>query len=84
MSLSDLMIDLQDEIALGVLSFAEIARKYEVPLSWVNDAWDQLCGMEAEQGAGYHDELERDHDEPYVPDPDSAYEDQFEVDFDYN
>lgn len=24
------------------------------------------------------------YDDTYVPDPDSAYDDQFEVDFDYN
>jgi len=48
MSMSDLMIDLQDEIRLGSLSFAEIARKYQVPTSWVNEAWDQLCQQEAE------------------------------------
>lgn len=31
----------------------------------------------------YHDHMERDHDEEYIPDPDSAYEDQYELDTDY-
>lgn len=87
MSMSDLMIDLQDEVRLGALSFAEIAAKYEVPVSWVNEAWDELCQQEAEaeQYAGYsYDELERDHDEAYEPDyGDSWYEDQYELDTDY-
>lgn len=87
MSISDLMIDLQDEVRLGVLSFAEIAQKYEVPVSWVQEAWDELCEQEAEaeQYAGHsYDELERDHDEAYEPDyGDSWYEDQYELDTDY-
>ena len=87
MSMSDLMIDLQDEVRLGVLSFAEIARKYEVPVSWVQEAWDELCEQEAEaeQYAGHsYDELERDHDEAYEPDyGDSWYDDQYELDTDY-
>ena len=81
MSMSDLMIDLQDEIRLGALSFAGIARKYQVPTSWVNEAWDQLCQQEAEaeQVQGFHDELERDHDEAYEPDCDSWYDEQYEL-----
>ena len=81
MSMSDLMIDLQDEIRLGSLSFVEIARKYQVPASWVNEAWDQLCQQEAEaeQVQGFHDELERDHDEAYEPDCDSWYDEQYEL-----
>lgn len=87
MSIRNLIIDLQEEIQLGVLSFQEIARKYEVPTSWVNEAWDMLCEQEAEEEryAGYsHDELERDHDEPYEPDyADSWYDEQYELDTDY-
>ena len=86
MSMRNLMIDLQDEIRLGVLSFAEIAQKYEVPTSWVQEAWDELCEQEAEaeQFAGYHDELERDHDEAYEPDyGDSWYDEQYELEADY-
>ena len=88
MSISDLMIDLQDEIRLGALSFADIARKYEVPVSWVNEAWDQLCQQEAEAeqffDQGFHDELERDWDEAYEPDyADSWYDEQYELSEEY-
>lgn len=83
-TLKSLVADIQEEIQLGVLSFAAIAQKYEVPMSWVNEAWEELCEQEA-QSEPYHDELERDHDEPYVPDeeyypdPDSWYEAQYEL-----
>lgn len=86
MSVRDLIIDIQNDILAGVLNFSEIAFKHEVPLSWVNEAWDELCEQEAEaeRFAGYHDELERDHDEPYEPDyGDSWYDDQYELDTDY-
>ena len=39
---SDLMIDLQEEIESGFLTFEQIAAKYEVPLSWVDEAAKQL------------------------------------------
>jgi len=87
MSMRDLIIDLQNEILLGALSFREIANKYEVPVAWVDEAWDMLCEQEAEaeQYAGYsHDELERDHDESYEPDySDSWYDEQYELEADY-
>lgn len=88
MSMSDLVIDIQSDILAGVLSFREIAEKNEVPLSWVNEAWDMLCEQEAEAerqfDQGFHDELERDHDEPYEPDyGDSWYDDQYELDTEY-
>lgn len=35
--MSDLMIDIQEDLENGVLSFAEIATKYEVPVSWVDE-----------------------------------------------
>lgn len=82
MSMSDLMIGLQEEIRLGALSFSGIARKYEVPVSWVQEAWDELCEQEyALEQSAYYDELDRDHDEPY--EPDSWYDDQYELDTDY-
>lgn len=85
MSMSDLMIDLQNEVRLGALSFQEIARKYEVPASWVQEAWDQLCEQEyAEEQSAYYDEFERDHDEPYEPDyGNDWYDEQYELDTDY-
>jgi hypothetical protein len=36
--ISDLMIDLQEEIESGFLTFEQIAAKYEVPLNWVDEA----------------------------------------------
>ena len=81
MSMRDLIIDIQNDILAGVLSFAEIAVKHEVPTSWVNEAWDLLCEQEAEAQANQsYDELERDHDEPYEPElNDSWYEDQYDL-----
>ncbi len=35
--MAELMLDISDEINLGELSFAEIADKFEVPLSWVDE-----------------------------------------------
>lgn len=81
----DLIIDIQNELILGVLSMSEIARKYEVPAYWVNEAWDLLCEQEAaaEQQSSYHDELDRDWDEPYEGNEDryldASYEDQYDL-----
>ena len=33
--MSDLMLDIQEDLEEGKLSFAEIAAKYEVPVTWV-------------------------------------------------
>ena len=33
--MSDLAIDIQCDLEEGILSFAEIADKYEVPVTWV-------------------------------------------------
>ena len=44
--MNQLTIDVQKEIALGVLSFNAIALKYEVPISLVEDVWDQMCVQE--------------------------------------
>lgn len=35
--MSDLMVDIAEEIMRGDLSFAEIAQKYNVPISWVDE-----------------------------------------------
>ena len=35
--MSELVIDIQDDIELGELSFAEIAKKHNVPLSWIDE-----------------------------------------------
>lgn len=47
--MSDLFISIQDDIEQGILSFQQIARKYDVPMSWVNDAWDALCEQYEEE-----------------------------------
>lgn len=43
----------------------------------------QFWAENAELQVIAHDELERDWDEPYEPDCDSWYEDQYELDTDY-
>lgn len=43
----------------------------------------QFWAENAELQSIAHDELERDWDEQYIPDPDSAYENQYELDTDY-
>ena len=35
--MSELMLDISDEIERGELSFVEIANKFDVPLSWVDE-----------------------------------------------
>lgn len=48
--MGDLMIDLQDELEFGVLTFDQIAEKYEVPVSWVQEAAElMLARVIAEQ-----------------------------------
>jgi len=47
---SNLFIDLEMEIEAGQLSFAEIAAKYEVPRSWVDEVARQLAEQYADEG----------------------------------
>ena len=80
----DLIIGIQEDIWVGVLSFREIALKHNVSIAWVNEAWDMLCEQEAEAEAEQfsHDHLERDHDEPYEPEDaylDASYEDRYDL-----
>jgi len=48
--MSDLMLAIVDDANEGTLSFQEIARKYEVPVNWVESAVqdynDFLCSLE--------------------------------------
>lgn len=79
--IKNLMIDIQNEIRAEFLNFSQIAMKYNVPIIMVHQAWDDLCEQEAQEVL-YHDHLERDHDEEYepdCPDPDSWYEDQYDL-----
>ena len=41
--IGDLMISLQEAIEAGDMTFDQIAAYYEVPLSWVEEAYEQLC-----------------------------------------
>lgn len=54
--MSELMIDIEEDIQLGSLSFAEIAVKYGVPKDWVFAAWESLCEQEAEEELRDHAE----------------------------
>lgn len=42
----NLIFKIQDDIRLGVLSFAGIAKKYGVSMGDVQLAWDELCKQE--------------------------------------
>jgi hypothetical protein len=36
--MSDLLIDIQDDVERGELTYQQIAEKYNIPLDWVKDA----------------------------------------------
>ena len=77
-AIKNFVFDIQEEINSGELSFEQIATKYGVSLREV----DQLAFEVAEQDCFYHDEMERDRDEPYepeYPDPDAEYESRYEL-----
>lgn len=46
--MSELILDLQEAIAEGYLSFGEIAQRFEVPLSWVVEAAEMMGEYEGE------------------------------------
>jgi hypothetical protein len=46
--MSDLMLDIQNDIELGELTFHQIADKYLVPFSWVDEAAKELMAQYAE------------------------------------
>lgn len=54
--MSELMIDIQEDIQLGALSFPDIAVKHGVPKDWVFAAWEALCEQEAEEELRDHAE----------------------------
>ena len=41
--------EIQDDIALSVLSFAAIAKKNNVTFDFVQMVWDEMCKKEAEK-----------------------------------
>ena len=57
--MSQLVLDIQDEIAAGLLSFQEIATKYQVPLSWVDEV---ACEMADQYYNDQYDSLKMDGD----------------------
>lgn len=60
--MSDLMISIQEEIESGFLSFAEIAAKYEVPTSWVDEAARELVEQYNLESDGQPDEAQEWYD----------------------
>jgi len=55
-ALKDVVFDIQDEIRSGELSFAEIALRYDVPLSTVEDIFDDLMEQEQDYEPDYEDD----------------------------
>ncbi len=45
--MSNLINDLQNDIVAGRLTFAEIASKHEVPVSWVAEVYCEMVEQEA-------------------------------------
>lgn len=50
-AMSDLMIDIQDDLEIGELSFAEIATKYDVPVAWVDEINQMVQEYNSEENA---------------------------------
>ena len=44
--INNLIMSIEDDIRLGVLSFQKIADKYNAPLKFVTDVWDSMCETE--------------------------------------
>ncbi len=40
--MSELIIDIQNDLIEGKLSFAEIAAKHRVPVSWIDETWLEM------------------------------------------
>ena len=76
--MGDLMIDIQEDISLGVLSFKQIAEKHNVPTSWVDAAWEALCEQELLEDQHFNEGFDN-----YKDLGDSWYDDQYELDTDY-
>jgi hypothetical protein len=79
--MSELALDIQEEIDRGEFTFQQIADKYGVSLREV----DALAFEIMEQDVMLYDHMERDWDEPYepegydYPDPDAEYESRYEL-----
>ena len=57
--MSNLVIAIQEDLNAARLSFAEIATKYNMPMSWVEHAADELAEQEAYQ---YNESMDGDFD----------------------
>lgn len=61
--MADLMIDIQDDIAAGLLSFQEIAAKYDVPFAWVDSAATEMADFDdGIELPDYDDSMDGDFD----------------------
>lgn len=70
-AMSDLVCQLQNEILRGELSFAEIARAFDVPVRWVDWAAEML--IEQEAADEYEPAMAED---AYL---DASYEDRYDL-----
>lgn len=52
--MSDLIIEIQEAVKKGELSFAEIATRYDVPVSWVDEVAMDLADQYDESMDGDH------------------------------
>ncbi len=53
--MSRLMLDIQEDLEAGRLSFQEIATKYEVPVSWVDEVASDMAEQHNESMDGDFD-----------------------------
>ena len=44
--MKSLYMGIYEDLCLEVLSMSAIARKHEVPFSWVQEVWDDICLQE--------------------------------------
>ena len=89
-AMKSLIMEIEERVLDGV-PFYDIAAEFDIEVEQVNeialamyedqpelDAWHRE--LAAEQAAdNSYDHLERDHDEEYIPDPDSWYEAQYDL-----
>jgi hypothetical protein len=54
-AVKNLIMDIQAELTEGKLSFQEIAAKFEVPTSWVEEAHQEMVEWESEADPGEMD-----------------------------
>lgn len=72
--MSDLVSDIQLEIERGELTVSEIAVRFSVPTSWVDEAYDQLQEQYAEEDA----RPGSDYDDSWV---DIEYDDRYDIEY---